>query len=205
MNKDLTGANTLEAIRVVVGDNQDIAEIEARAYFYIPSKPSMDDEKILKIMREEFLSGEKLEEFVTTQETGWNVAINSKVRLHNGLFAHIPMLDLAPRKSPEALEKVVRRLSEIIKPYFGSGYILETRKSYHYLGNKIFDENRFNEFLGRSLITSIVTKMPDEIPNVHEHIADYRFIGYSLMRMGTGLRITANGDKEFLPKVIAEV
>ena len=46
MNKDLTGANTLEAIRVVVGDNQDIAEIEAGAYFYIPYKPSMDDEKI---------------------------------------------------------------------------------------------------------------------------------------------------------------
>lgn len=205
MKKDLKGLGTLETIDAIVKDNEEITELEARSYFYIPYKPTLDDENIMRIKRDDFLEGSQLKKFVNSQTEGWNVAVNSKVKLSDGTIAHIPMLDLAPRKSKEALRKIQSQLMKIIKPHFGEGYVLETGKSYHYIGAKIFAEKRLNEFLGRSLITSIVTKTPEEIPNIHEHIVDYRYVGYSLMRNGTGLRITTSGDKKFVPRVVAVI
>lgn len=96
-------------------------------------------------------------------------------------------------------------MNKIVVPYFGGGVILETQNSYHFIGCKIFKQSRFSEFMGRSLISSTVTIIPDSEERFHEHISDYRFIGYSLLRDFTCLRITTNGEKKFRPVVIAEI
>ena len=204
--RKLKGLPTLEVLRNVVRKNKEIKQIEARAYYYVPHKiSSSKEEKIILLSREEFLNDDLLKDHANALKEGWNIGINSRVKLKNGKIAHIPMLDLAPRKSAVSLRKLTARIGKMIKPVFGGGYIIETGKSYHYLGKKVFPDNLFEEFCGRSLIASIVTVTPEGIPNIHEHIADYRYIGYSLVRHFTCMRITTRGDKTFEPRVIAEV
>lgn len=111
------------------------------------------------------------------------------------------MMDLHPLKSPASLEKCARRLKEIVVPEFGGGFILETGRSYHFLRRELLTPEGFIRFLGACLLTSIVTVRQNG-PNIHETIADYRYIGHSLSRGSTGLRITANGEKNTLPHVV---
>jgi len=198
----LIGATTEEVLRSIVDKNPNISAIFARAYLYIPQKPSMEDEINFMLSRQEFLGGKTLLKFIKKLDAGWNVSLGSMIEFNDGSKGHIPMLDLAPRKSPEALEKVTRRIKEILEPSFGGGVILETRKSYQFIGFTPFSDVLLRQFLGTALVTSIITPMPDEIPNVHEQIVDYRYVGYSLMRGTTGLRATTRGDKSFIPKVI---
>lgn len=202
----LLGLTTLEAARVMVSDNPDIHIVDLRAYTYFPDKPTeKGTEPRLSLPREEFLRMGGVEAFVEGFNEEWNVALDSHMEFEDGRTGHFPMLDLGPRKSEESMEKIRRRLREIVVPYFGGGVLLETKKSYHFLGNSPFGEERFQEFLGRALITSIVTVTPDEVPNEHELIVDYRYVGHSLIRGSTGLRITAKGSKVVLPKVVAVV
>lgn len=85
-------------------------------------------------------------------------------------------------------------------------------RAYCYIPNKpsendepIFRLNREEFLIGFCLITSIVTVTPDDVPNQHEVISDYRYIGHSLIRGSTGLRITTRGTKTFEPRVVAVI
>lgn len=199
------GLSTLGCAQEIVRINPDIAAVQLRAYCYIPDKPSGDGEPIFRLSREEFLEGTRIEEVVQSLGPEWNLALDSPVVLQSGETGHFAMVDLAPRKSSESLAKVVSRLQEIIVPRFGGGFLLETRKSYHFLGTKILSQNNWYKFLGFCLITSIVTVTPDDVPNQHEIVCDYRYIGYSLIRDSTGLRMTTRGTKTFEPRVIVVI
>lgn len=202
-NEKYLGLSTLECVRIVVAQNPQIAAIYFRGYNYIPNKTTKDDELVYAIGRNELLTGDIIRKIVEQLPEGWNLAADSKVILQNGKIAHLPMIDLSPGKSDESKERIVSRLNEIITPIIGGGFLLETERSYHFLGSRVLTIEEWFQFLGYSLITSIVTKTPDDQPNIHEVIADYRYIGHALIRGSTGLRVTANGEKTVAPKVVA--
>lgn len=196
------GLSTLDCAKLVVAKNPDIKVLTLRSYFYIPNAESDDAEEVFSLPREEFLHGESLSQRMRSLREGWNIALHSPVELVDGSTGHFALLDLSLRKSDENRERTIGRLREIITPRFGGCFVLETRKSYHFFGEKLLTIDQWLDFLGAALLTSIVTVTPDEEPNIHEMVADYRYIGYSILRRSTGLRITANGNKTFLPRVI---
>ncbi|MBI4091916.1 MAG: hypothetical protein HY427_01780 [Candidatus Levybacteria bacterium] len=196
------GLTTLDCAKLVVAQNPHIHTLSFRAYFYIPNTESGDSEEAFRIPKDSFLQGDALNHRAQDLPERWNIAICSPVGLTDGSMRHLELLDLALSKSDENLQRTAQRLRQIIVPRFGGGFILETRKSYHFFGRRLLTPDQWLDFLGASLLTSIVTVTPDEDPNIHERVADYRYIGYSLLRRYTGLRITTNGDKTFVPRVV---
>lgn len=199
------GITTLEIGRVIVDKTPQIQKVHLRYYYYVPEKPSGEEEKTHIVDRQTFLHTTEVENLIGILEPGWNIAFDSQVEDQEGKILQLPMLDLALRKSPENLERTKQRLKKIIVPNFGEGFILETNKSYHFFGERPMSQENWYKFLGLSLLTSIVTVTPDDQPNIHEMVADYRYIGHSLIRNSTGLRITTNGTKVFMPRVVAVI
>lgn len=201
----LLGLSTIDIAKCIVRTNQDIAVVHFRAYHYVPNTPSGPGERIFPIKRNDFLHGYDLAAIIDSLDDGFNLALDSKIILESGDTAHFQMIDLAPRKSPEALEKITSRFREIIVPRFGGGVLLETNKSYHYFGFQVLSPEEWLDFLGLNLITSIVTQVDENLPRVHEFISDYRYIGHSILRRSTGLRVTTIGSKTFEPKVVSVI
>lgn len=201
----LLGFSTMDIAKDVVLANQDIAVVHFRAYHYVPNTPPGPEERIFPIERNTFLYGYDPAVIIDSLDDGSNLALDSKIMLESGDRAHFQMMDLAPRKSPEALEKITCRFKEIIVPRFGGGVLLETNKSYHYFGFQVLSLEEWLDFLGLNLITSIVTQVDENLPRVHEFISDYRYIGHSILRRSTGLRVTTRVSKTFEPKVVSVI
>lgn len=198
------GKSTLEVAQRVVDDNASIAAVNLRPYFYVPNQTSSEEERAYEIPRVQFLNYDKkdLDNWLSKLCDGYNIALDSSVLLGDGSKGHLIMADLAPQKSDENLEKIRKRFEEIIKPKYGGGYLLETKRSYQFLGDEIVPQDEWYNLLGDLLISSIVTVTPSDMPNNHEIIADYRYIGHSLKRGTTGLRLTTSGKKTFVPSVV---
>jgi len=202
---EMMGKSTLECARFVVGQNPNIETIIVRPYLYVPNEISKGEEQI-RIEREHFLNNFNPKEILVGRTEGTNVALDSNLILREGKEAYWPMVDMAPDKNQENLEKIKTRVKEMLSSYTGRSFLLETRRSYHLLGVNILDnKEEWLNFLGACLISSIVTKTPDNQPNIHEVIVDYRYIGYSILRRSTGLRLTTEGKKIEYPKVVAVV
>lgn len=200
------GLTTLEIGRVVVDKTPQIQRVHLRRYFHVPDRDRTSvEEKVYVVDRQTFLHSEVVGKLMEKLDPGWNISLDSQVEGQKGELLQFPMMDLALNKSPENLERTKQRLKKIIVPDFGGGFILETEKSYHFFGEKPFNQEKLNQFLGLCLLTSIVTVTPDGQPNIHEMVADYRYVGHSLIRGSTGLRITTNGTKTFTPRVIATI
>lgn len=197
------GLSTLELTQRIVGNNPNITSVYLRPFLYIPDKPSIGE------VSSPFAVGQflKLQQAALTQWAqregdGYNIALDSTVDLADGSKGHLVMMDLAAKKSPENLERSKRQFNEIIKPHFGGGFFLATDGSYHYVGERVVSQDDWQKLLGYFLITSRVTRMPDGSPSLHEMIVDYRYIGHSLIRGTTGLRLTTLGSKTVTPKVV---
>jgi hypothetical protein len=201
------GLSTLGVAQRIVKNSPKVQVIRLRPYFYIPNKPSGVEEQPYGISREQFLEMEQadLDDRVVQLGEGYNIALDSPVVLRDGSKGHFVMADLAPSKSDENLERIIERFRDIIMPRFGGGFFLGTKKSYHFIGENFVSQDEWHELLGRLLITSIVTVTPEGIPNLNEVIADYRYIGHSLIRGSTGLRLTTNGTKTVSPSVVGFV
>lgn len=199
------GLTTLQCAGIIVAENPLIERVNLRCYFYIPEKPSGEDEKLIALDRETFLNGKVLQKLMMELSEGWNISFDSKVKDKDGNMQQLPMMDLSLQKSEENLARTKDRLERLIVPRFGGGYILETQKSYHFFGKKLLDHEEWLRFLGFSLLTSIVTVASEGQENIHELVSDYRYVGHSLIRGSTGLRITANGSKSVLPRIVSVV
>lgn len=202
MPEELIGLKTIDCARYVVAQNPQISEVFFRGYNYIPNQPSGYEPRF-SVNRDRLLHGFDPGVFLGGLDESFNVALDSRA-LHTGCGdTHFLMVDLAPSKNPDNQIKIEDRLKELIVPHLGGGFLLETNRSYQYFGFRTVDYNGWLDFLGRCLITSIVTKTPEDQPNIHEVIADYRYIGYSILRRSTGLRVTTKGSKVFEPRSIA--
>lgn len=105
----LLGLSIMDIAKGVVLASQDIAIVHLRAYHYVPNTPSGPGERIFPIKRNDFLHGYSSAVIIDSLDDGYNLALDSKIMLESGDTAHFQMMDLAPRKSPEALEKITSR------------------------------------------------------------------------------------------------
>lgn len=201
--EEYLGLTTLQCAWIIVVGDPQIQRVNFRRYLCVPGKPTKDD--VIGLNRQAFLDGAVVEELIEDCPERWNIAFDSKVEDANGDVFQLPMMDLTLRRSPENLDRTKERLKELIVPDFGGGFILETEKSYHFLGRRLLSHKEWLKFLGLSLLASIVIVTPNGQENIHELVADYRYIGHSLIRGSAGLRITAGGSKTVLPKVVAVI
>lgn len=113
------------------------------------------------------------------------IGINSKVSVGKRKILHIPMLDFHISQS----EKNTRTVEEVCKILGLNGYILNSGKSYHFIGKKLFDKNEMINFLGRAL-----TFTP---------IVDMTWIAHQLQDQSCTLRMVKKHG--ILPYVLSEV
>lgn len=199
--ENLLGLSTFECAKIVVGENPQIDKLILRGYHYIPNQLS-SNEPTFVIGRNEFLNECSPEIHADKLGGDYNIALDSRLLLEDGTERFFLMADLHPSKSLENQEKIKNRFREIIVPDFGGGFLMETKRSYQFLGRHITNQDRWLDFLGKCLITSIVTVTADDQPNIHEVIVDYRYVGYSILRRSTGLRLTTKDTKTFNPRLV---
>ena len=202
----LRGATTLEVARFVIGNLPQVSYVALRPYVYVPNTPSGDEQQI-PVSREDFLHGSTVEDIIAGTPEDYNVALDSRLWLEGQEpgeepAAHLPMMDLSVPKSPYAVDFVRERFGIEILPEFGGGFLIETNKSYHFLGRQLFPASRYLNFTSRMLRAAQETQVHKGVERIHTHIADYRYISYSLERGSTGLRLTARADKVVEPRVV---
>lgn len=202
---EMLGKRTIDCVRYVVAQNNEIAGIFVRPYNYVPNQTSINQERFL-LERDYFLNSFDPNEMVKRFPEKTNIALDSNIKLRGDVDAFWPMVDMALEKSDINLAKIEKRVGEILSPYTGESFLLETRKSYHLLGSELLEtKDEWFNFLATCLISSIVTKTPDDQPNIHEVIVDNRYIGHSMLRGSAGLRLTTCGDKTFEPRVVSVI
>lgn len=200
---EMLGKTTLECAKFVVGQHGGIAGIIVRPYVYIPNQPSIGEERIV-IEREHFLNSFDPNVMLVDRPEGTNISLDSTIKLENNVNGYWPLLDLAIDKTDDGLKMAIERTEEMMSGFTSRAFLLETKRSYHLMGTNILEnEGLWFDFLGKSLTANIVLKTPEGQPNIHLPYVDYRYVGHSIVRRSSGLRITTNGSKTFEPKVVA--
>lgn len=114
-----------------------------------------------------------------------NYGINSRVYCKNGQTRHIVLLDF---HLPKQLENIACAES-VLKLLGLKGYLLETNKSYHFIGDSTVSEQDLKNVLYRALLFS--------------PIIDKNWIAHQLLEGSCTLRITAKDGS--LPQVIGKI
>lgn len=102
-----------------------------------------------------------------------NVAFNSRVILRNGEIRHIPLLDF---HIPVTAESIIQIKKVLCLLGMNNGYIINSGESYHFIGNKLLNEDEFLNFLSKSLFFS--------------PIIDRAWIAHQLIERSCSLRIS---------------
>lgn len=112
-----------------------------------------------------------------------NIGINSMVRMADGFYLHIPMIDFhlpVSEKNTETVIKICKLLG------FEEGGVINSGNSYHFMGHKLVSESKLIDILARSLLYGPIT--------------DTRWIAHQILERSCTLRI---GKKNgLLPQVI---
>lgn len=198
----LLGLPTINCGRYVVSEHPNIDGIYLRKYVYTPRQISRDGEVIVRVSRDCFLNGFDPHCLIEAGDEKSNVALDSPIEITDGNQAFFLMMDLELAKSPDNQDMVVAKFMDQIFPIFGGGFLIETARSYQFLGEQITDYQKWQDFMSRWLLMNDSIKMPDGTRKFIE-ISDTRYIGYSLLRRTSGLRVTTRDTKTFEPKCIA--
>lgn len=111
-------------------------------------------------------------------------AISSNVHVNNKDL-HLPLLDFHIPVSPENIE-----ISKNVLKHLGlKGYLLDSGKSYHFIGSMFLDENSFKDILYKALLFT--------------PIIDRAWISHQLIQGYSCLRITKKYER--LPIFVAEI
>jgi hypothetical protein len=193
--KDLIGASPIDVLSRIVQLNPEIESVNLWKYSYVPLQTEERGDGQVWLTKDEVLENARIHELVGALTDTEQLAIGSKVKMALGKIQHIPLMDFNVSKSPENTKLVIKRLKYI---GFEHGWILETEKSYHYWGISLIPDEEWADFMGRSLLTSIV----HDRANI-QLIADTRYIGHSLRRGCNTIRLSTRADKTFRPTVVA--
>jgi hypothetical protein len=199
------GLSTLEIAKNVISGNHSIIHVSVSVHNYVPHVHNENGSYYIDFLKEDFLKKQQLDfEKIAEGHAGdCNVSLNSNVSLRNNDTAHLAIIDLAPPKSQENLTLIKDRFKEIIEPSYGGGFFIETGKSYQYLGeNLISNYLEWVRFMADCLLTSVVMDGQSDNLDVHKVVGDYRYIGHSLRRNHTSIRLTTKGSKTFVPFVV---
>jgi hypothetical protein len=105
--------------------------------------------------------------------------------MKDGSFMHLPMMDFRLEPTSEGLRRVVSALNQMQSI---GGAILESGRSYHYIGFSLVSENEWLKFLAKSLLLSPLT--------------DVRYIAHRMLEGVGYLRISTCPRKPQLPLVV---
>lgn len=131
------------------------------------------------------IADDSIDNIADLVSSGLRIGINSKVWVGVRKSLHIPMLDFHISET----QKNTKTVEEVCKILGVNGYILNSGKSYHFIGKKLFDKDAMINFLGRAL-----TFTP---------IVDMTWIAHQLQDQSCTLRIVKKHG--ILPYVISEV
>lgn len=112
----------------------------------------------------------------------------SKVKLENGSFNHIPMIDFSSNVMGNLL-KVKEVLTKVGEE---KGFVLASGRSYHYYGANLLTQEEWVIFMAKCLL----------INSRDETVINSRYIGHSLFDGYCGLRLTSSSGKPQVPYVV---
>ena len=189
--------HTIDVIYEIIRRNKSVKELNFAVYFYIPETLTEKGRlKIYPIKVNQITNFQDLRKKLDSIKIpkNWILGLISRVEMNNGEYRHIPQIDFECQISKKNLNLIKKQFSQIIKIF--PGYILESGKSYHYIGLRLLDEKEWKKFIGRCLLCNFCERDGSGL------IVDTRWFGHSLLRDNTDLRIFAT-DSRPEPKVVA--
>ena len=132
------------------------------------------------------------------QDEGFAVGLTSIVMTERGI-QYLLMLDYSLAPAPENEEELAAKLSTFNASgdvnYRMEGYLIQSNRSYHYIGKYVTTEENFINFLGSALLF----RHTDQTG----FVVDDRWIGHSLKKKFGTVRLGAKDG--YYPRVIREV
>lgn len=125
----------------------------------------------------------KIREELDVENDTWSIC--SYVELSRGVIRHIPMLDFRIGVN-DTNTQIVEEVCHLINQ---TGYILNSGKSYHFIGDTLINSSERCEMLGKSLLLN--------------PIIDDRWVAHQLRYFGSNLRISKKYND--FPQVITKV
>lgn len=132
----------------------------------------------------EYVDRNGLDEFLARAKTS-PYAINSKVLMIDGSSRHIPLLDFKV-PSKQGHDKLV---ADCIKSMGLSGYMLDSGKSYHFIGNNLVSESELINLLAKFVLL--------------DPISDKAWAAHQIIERSASLRV--NEVRESIPTVVCRV
>lgn len=147
--------------------------------------PAPDERTILVEVRN--LTEELIGSMVDDLEEDAALAFSSKVELHNGQIAHIPLMDFRCPPSTNNSKIIQRALRAMGQ---NSGLLAESGRSYHFYGLRLQSRDEWIQFLALAMLFS--------------PIVDVRYVAHRLADGACRLRISSSRNKARVP-VVSEV
>ena len=144
-------------------------------------------ERILARLSRDEASAGRLREFVAHLGDGRLLGLISRVSLSDGASRHIPMMDFMCPISAANLQALMSLLKEVKQ---GTGWLLESGRSYHYYGAELLSEETWRIFLGKCLLMF--------------GYVDDRYVGHQLVDGHCVLRLSAGRLRTSVPRLVAE-
>lgn len=189
-----SGCTTLDAAREIVALNLQAHTMQVRPYLH----GCGDTEPPIALARDQFLSLDQtwLRQIESSLKDGWNLNLDSVVRDPEGNIRHIPMMDLHIGVTLENTRRVAKFLREVVVPKIGRAFLIESGRSYHVMGMKLILPSEWEEFISMDFTQATIGDDP---------IVSGKYFGYCKQQQHGCLRVTANGPKQVLPKVVAVI
>lgn len=112
--------------------------------------------------------------------------LNSQVKLKDGTFAHLPLIDFLCEVNDRSTEKAEAALATL---KIGKGYLMDSGSSYHFIGSNPMMEHDYFSLMHRALLLSPLT--------------DGRWIAHQLINGSSNLRM---GEKNgIIPQLIKKI
>jgi hypothetical protein len=139
----------------------------------------------------------QLEDWIKEKsDNDWMVSMTSIWKNEKQEKFYLPVMDFSIEISDESEQLVRERLKGVLDlyPQFGRGSLVQTNNSYHFVGDTLIVQKDWIAFCANMILLKHSRETRD--------IADVRFIGHSLVRGYTCVRIS---EKEgILPFVLGE-
>ena len=105
------GLSPIEVLETILRLNPHIKEVQLWKYSYRPQ--SFDEGRMHKIWLTRQVCQRSIDRVASTLVNDEQLAICSRVRLSNGAFAHIPMMDYSIPKGANELKLIVKRTEDL--------------------------------------------------------------------------------------------
>ena len=181
-------------IKIIKELNSEIISFLLRFYFPKPDTDIFINDVSSKIQYITYNFEKPIEEILDSASERC-IALSSRVIMENGI-GYIPCMDFQLSISHENTELITRLLRDIIiAEELMGGWLIQSNKSYHFIGKNIISAEKWIQFIGKTLL------MRDRETSVP--LVDDRYIGHSLYRMDSPIRISQKD--EMYPAIIAEL